>query len=133
MKEATTELSSALVAVVCIATLVAFFYFQIWPSIKTNFLFVVMVVSILVFMCITAKKLWLRLLLRVLLVPVVAGISYEFIRLAGNHDNAFTRILSAPGLAMQRLTTREPDDSMIEIAIAALTPCIPEDKEEDKW
>ena len=59
--------------------------------------------------------------------------SYEFIRLAGNHDNFFTKILSAPGLAMQRITTREPDDSMIEIAIAAMTPCIPEDRTEDKW
>ena len=53
--------------------------------------------------------------------------------LSGNNDNLFTRILSAPGLAMQRITTREPDDSMIEIAIAAMKPCIPADKSEDKW
>ena len=76
---------------------------------------------------------WIRMLVSLILLPLVVGISYEFIRLAGNKENLFTRILSAPGLAMQRLTTREPDDSMIEIAIAALKPCIPEDKEEDKW
>ena len=64
---------------------------------------------------------------------VVVGISYEFIRLAGNHDNAFTKILSAPGLALQRITTREPDDSQIEVAIAALKPCIPDNLEEDVW
>ena len=63
----------------------------------------------------------------------MVGISYECIRIAGNHDNLFTKILSAPGLAMQRITTREPDDSMIEIAIAAMTPCIPQDKSEDIW
>ena len=67
-------------------------------------------------------------------VSIPAGIdSGQCIRLAGNNDNLFTRILSAPGLAMQRITTREPDDSMIEIAIAAMKPCIPEDKEEDRW
>ena len=76
---------------------------------------------------------WQRVVSSFILLPLMVGISYECIRLAGNHDNLFTKILSAPGLAMQRITTREPDDSMIEIAIAALTPCIPADKEEDKW
>ena len=63
----------------------------------------------------------------------MVGISYECIRFAGAHDNILTKILSAPGLAMQRITTCEPDDSMIEIAIAAMKPCIPEDKTEDVW
>ena len=74
-----------------------------------------------------------RVITSIILLPFIVGISYEFIRLAGNHDNAFTRILSAPGLAMQRITTREPDDNQIEVAITAMKPCIPQDKEEDKW
>ena len=100
----------------------------------TSFIFIVLLVGIFV-MCFVPKGLlwWQRTLISFGALPFVVGISYEFIRLAGNHDNIFTRILSAPGLAMQRITTREPDDSMIEIAIAALTPCIPEDKTEDKW
>ena len=100
----------------------------------TSFIFIVLLVGIFV-MCFVPKGLlwWQRTLISFGALPFVVGISYEFIRLAGNHDNIFTRILSAPGLAMQRITTREPDDSMIEIAIAALTPGIPEDKTEDKW
>lgn len=99
----------------------------------TSFIFIVLIVSIFVMCFVPSMDKWIRMLISLALLPLVVGISYEFIRLAGNRDNAFTRLLSAPGLAMQRLTTREPDDSMIEIAIAALTPCIPEDKEEDKW
>ena len=99
----------------------------------TSFIFIVLIVSIFVMCFVPFKETWLRVVTSIILLPFVVGISYECIRLAGNHDNAFTRILSAPGLAMQRITTREPDDSMIEIAIAALEPCIPEDKEEDKW
>ena len=68
-----------------------------------------------------------------LLLPVVVGISYEFIRIAGRSNNWLTRALSCPGLQIQRITTREPDASQIECAIAALKPCIPEDMEDDKW
>ncbi|MBQ1338996.1 MAG: DUF1385 domain-containing protein [Ruminococcus sp.] len=99
----------------------------------TSFIFIVLIVGILVMCFIPFTVTWQRIVASLVLLPLVVGISYEGIRLAGNHDNLFTRILSAPGLAMQRITTREPDDSMIEIAIAALTPCIPQDKEEDKW
>ena len=99
----------------------------------TSFIFIVLIVGILVMCFIPFTVTWQRIVASLVLLPLVVGISYECIRLAGNHDNLFTRILSAPGLAMQRITTREPDDSMIEIAIAALTPCIPQDKEEDKW
>lgn len=99
----------------------------------TSFIFIVLIVSIFVMCFVPTMDKWIRMLIGLGLLPLVVGISYEFIRLAGNKDNVFTRILSAPGLAMQRLTTREPDDGMIEVAIAALTPCIPEDKEEDKW
>ena len=86
----------------------------------TSFIFIVMFISIFVFMFIPTKVLWLRMVSRLALVPVIAGISYEFIRYAGRHDNAVSRILSAPGLCIQRLTTREPDDSMIEVAIKSV-------------
>ena len=86
----------------------------------TSFLFIVMIVSILVFMCIDSKTIWLRLLLRVLLVPVIAGISYEFIRYAGSHENACANALSKPGLWVQRLTTLEPTPDMTEVAIKAV-------------
>ncbi|MGN0150995.1 MAG: DUF1385 domain-containing protein [Wujia sp.] len=86
----------------------------------TSFLFIVMFVSILVFMCITAKSMWLRLLLRVLLVPVIAGISYEFIRYAGSHDSWFADAMSKPGLWIQRLTTIEPEPDMVEVAIRSV-------------
>lgn len=99
----------------------------------TSFIFIVLLVSIFVMCFVPFTVTWQRIVASLVLLPLIVGISYEFIRLAGNNDNLFTRILSAPGLAMQRITTREPDDSMIEIAIAAMTPCIPEDKEEDKW
>ncbi len=99
----------------------------------TSFIFIVLIVGIFVMCFVPFSDKWLRIGTSLLLLPLIVGISYECIRLAGNHDNLFTKILSAPGLAMQRITTREPDDSQIEIAIAALTPCIPKDKEEDKW
>lgn len=86
----------------------------------TSFLFIVMIVSILVFMCIDSKTIWLRLLLRVLLVPVIAGISYEFIRYAGSHENVCANALSKPGLWVQRLTTLEPTPDMTEVAIKAV-------------
>ena len=86
----------------------------------TSFLFIVMFVSILVFMCIRTETVWLKLLYRVLLVPVIAGISYEFIKFAGKYDNAVANILSKPGLWVQRLTTKEPTEDMVEVAIKAV-------------
>lgn len=86
----------------------------------TSFLLIVMLISIVVFMFIQVdSRIW-RLLLRLLLIPVIAGVSYEFIRLAGRVDNAFMNWVSRPGLWMQRLTTREPDDEMIEVGIASV-------------
>ncbi|MCM1314716.1 MAG: DUF1385 domain-containing protein [Prevotella sp.] len=99
----------------------------------TSFIFIVLIISILVMCLVPFTVTWQRVVASLVLLPLIVGISYECIRLAGNHDNLFTRILSAPGLAMQRITTREPDDSMIEIAITALKECIPEDKSEDRW
>ena len=86
----------------------------------TSFIFFVLLVSIVLFFFIRVDHLAVRVLLRILLMPVVAGISYELIRLAGRHDNLFVRILSAPGMMIQRLTTKEPDRQMAEVAIAAV-------------
>lgn len=86
----------------------------------TSFLLIVMLISILFFMFIRVDNGLLRLLLRVLLIPVIAGVSYEFIRLAGRSDNAVVNLISKPGLWLQKLTTREPDDSMIEVGIASV-------------
>lgn len=86
----------------------------------TSFIFIVMIISIVIFMFVNTDTLWLRLLSRVLLIPLIAGISYEFIRYAGRHDNFISNILSAPGLLLQRLTTKEPDDKMIEVAIKSV-------------
>lgn len=86
----------------------------------TSFLFVVMFISIVFFVFLDFSNIWLRFASRILLVPVIAGVSYEFIRLAGNSSNILINILSKPGLLLQRLTTREPDDSMLEVAIASV-------------
>lgn len=86
----------------------------------TSFLLIVMLISIVFFLFIRVDSGWLRLLLRLLLIPVIAGVSYEFIRLAGRSDHAVVNILSKPGLWLQKLTTREPDDSMIEVGIASV-------------
>lgn len=86
----------------------------------TSFLLIVMLISIVFFMFIRVDSGVLRLLLRLLLIPVIAGVSYEFIRLAGRYDNWFVNLLSQPGFWMQRLTTKEPSDDMIEVGIAAV-------------
>lgn len=86
----------------------------------TSFLLFVMVVSVILFMFIRVTNPVMRLLLRIALVPVIAGISYEIIRLAGRSENVLIRMISAPGMWLQRLTTREPDDDMIEVAIASV-------------
>ena len=86
----------------------------------TSFLFIVMFISVVFFLFIRMDNVWIRMLFRILLVPVIAGVSYEFIRLAGNSDSSIINILSKPGLWLQALTTREPDDSMIEVAIASV-------------
>lgn len=86
----------------------------------TSFLIIVMLISILFFMVIRVDNVWLRILSRIVLIPMIAGVSYEFLRLAGRSDNALVNLLSKPGMWMQGLTTTEPDDSMIEVAIAAV-------------
>lgn len=86
----------------------------------TSFLLFVVFVSALLFFFIRVESPLFRIVIRILLIPVIAGIAYEIIRLAGRSDNILVRILSAPGMLLQRLTTREPDDDMIEVAIASV-------------
>lgn len=86
----------------------------------TSFLFFVVIVSIFICFLITAESQILRVAIRILLMPVIAGISFEIIRLAGRSENAFVNLLSKPGLMVQNMTTKEPDDGMIEVAIEAV-------------
>ena len=86
----------------------------------TSFLLIVMIISILFFMVIQVKTLPLRILSRIILIPVIAGVSYELLRIAGRSDSKLVDILSRPGMWMQGLTTSEPDDSMIEVGIASV-------------
>jgi len=106
------------------------------PRCGTSFLFIVMLTSILVFSFTTFaswNNLLVRFALRIALLPVVVAISYEIIKLAGRYDNILTKIISAPGKALQRLTTSSPDDEMIEVAQRAIELVIPEDEKEAVW
>jgi len=95
-------------------------YSRLHKRCGTSFLLIVMIVSIFIFMFIRVDQLLLKMLLRIALVPLVAGVSYEFIRLAGRSDSALVNLLSRPGLCLQYLTTREPDEEMLEVAIASV-------------
>lgn len=118
------------------------------PRCGTSFIIITLLVSILVYSVVPITPelfksllhlssdsiaILLRTVCKLLLLPFVVGFAYELIRFAGRHDNIITKIFSAPGLWMQRITTKEPDDSMIEVAIAAVTPCLPKDGEDDNW
>ena len=103
------------------------------PRCGTSFMILVLLVSVFVNAFLSWDNLLIRVAGKLLLLPVVMGISYELIMLAGRYDNLFTRAFSAPGLWMQRLTTFEPDDSMLEVAIAAVTPVLPEKPEDCIW
>lgn len=108
-------------------------YTRFHPRCGTSFLFLVILISILVSSFVTWQNALVRMLLKLLLLPVVVGIAYELIKLAGRYTNPLTRIISAPGLWLQRLTTAEPEDSMIEVAITAMKLVIPEDPNADIW
>ena len=107
------------------------------PRCGTSFLFVVIIVSILVssivFPYINWQNIWVRIGVKLLLLVPVVGITYEFNRAVGAHDNKLTRILSAPGMWMQNFTTNEPDDSMLEVAIEAMKLVLPTEQGKDKW
>ena len=96
------------------------------PRCGTSFLFVMMFISIIVSVVYIDVNIYLRILIKLLVLPLIVGIGYEFIRYAGTHNNIFVRILSAPGLWIQRLTTKEPDLSQIEVAIASLKAALPD-------
>lgn len=95
----------------------------------TSFLLIVMMISMIVFFFVRTDTIWLRLLSRILLVPFVAGISYEIIKWAGNSDNKFVTLISYPGLCLQKITTSEPDASQIETAIAAMKGVLEDEPE----
>lgn len=95
-------------------------YSRLHKRCGTSFLLIVMIVSILFFMFIRVDSVWLKVILRILLVPVIAGVSYEFIRLAGRSESSLVMTLSKPGMMLQKLTTREPDEEMLEVAIKAV-------------
>ena len=103
------------------------------PRCGTSFMILMLLIGIIVAIFIPGQNAILRTFFKLLTLPVVVGIGYELIKLAGRKDNLLTRIISAPGLWVQRITTKEPDDSMIECAIAALKDVIPDDPEADKW
>ena len=103
------------------------------PRCGTSFLFVIMVISILVFSFVHVEGTLARLVSRLVLLPLVVGITYEINRYVGRQDNAVTRFMTAPGLWLQNFTTNEPDDSMIEVGIEALKLVLPEEKGKDAW
>lgn len=113
---------------------------RLHPRCGTSFLLFVMIISIIVYAFLprfdsygAISSILLRMGTRLLCLPIVAGLSYELIKWAGRSKSKVVGIFSKPGLWLQKLTTREPDEKQIEVAIASMKPCIPENKEEDKW
>ena len=109
------------------------------PRCGTSFLILMLIVSIIFYMIIArifpdlACNIVLWMLIRIACLPLLVGIGFELIKFCGRHDNFVTKIISAPGVWLQRITTKEPDDSMIEVAIEAMTAVIPENSEDDRW
>ena len=105
------------------------------PRCGTSFMILMLIVSIFITFIIDSifpilkTILWLRTIIKILLLPIICGVGYELIKLCGKHNNILTKIVAAPGLWIQRITVKEPDDSMIEVAIAAMNQVIPENEE----
>ncbi len=108
-------------------------YGRLHPRCGTSFLFIVMIVSILLFSLFTWSNVLMRLLIRIMLIPVVAGISYEIIKWAGKSRSKLSCIISTPGMWLQKITTREPDISQLEVAVEALKNVLTVDPEADNW
>ncbi len=106
---------------------------RLHPRCGTSFLLIVMVVSIITFSFLRWSSMWKNMLYRLLLLPIVSGISYEIIKIAGKSKNRCVTVLTKPGLWLQKITTREPDDSHLEVAIASLKAVLTDNKEDDKW
>ncbi len=111
------------------------------PRCGTSFLILMLIVSVVFYQLLLlippiralSSITWLWTCIKLVMLPVICGVGYELIRFCGRHDNWLTRIISAPGMWVQRISTKEPDDSMIEVAIAALSAVIPENAEDDNW
>lgn len=103
------------------------------PRCGTSFLILMLIISILAFSVVTWDSVAVRVVLKVAMLPLIMGVGYELLKLCGRHDNWLTRAISWPGLKLQHLTTREPDASQIEVAIASLKPVIPPDRVADRW
>lgn len=114
-------------------------YKRFHPRCGTSFLLFIMIISILVFSVIPKEIAGLKIggfsiiFIKLLLLPIISGISYEIIKWAGRSDSKFVQALSVPGMQLQRLTTREPDDSQLEVAIASIQAVIPENRDDAKW
>ncbi len=106
---------------------------RLHPRCGTSFLVFVLIISILVFIFVRVGFGWQRILIKLLCLPLIAGVSFEIIKWAGRSENPVVKLLSKPGLWLQKITTKEPDDSMIEVAIKAMTAVLPEEGESDKW
>lgn len=103
------------------------------PRCGTSFILITLVLSVIAASFITWGNLWVRLGLKILTLPLVIGVAYEFIKLAGRYDNPLIRTLSAPGMWLQRITTKEPQDDQIEVAIAAFREVLPSEEGLDQW
>ena len=109
------------------------------PRCGTSFMILMIIVSFVISITVEAffpgvnDISWLWVLIKLMLVPLCCGLGYEVLKICGRYDNILTRIISAPGIWLQRLTTKEPDEGMMEIAAAALTAVLPEDGESDRW
>ena len=108
-------------------------YSRLHPRCGTSFILIVLVISILVFSAISWDSVIVRTITKLTLMPIVVGIAYEVIKLTARYDNCLTKIFVAPGLWLQKITTKEPTDEQIEVAINALIPVIPENKNDDSW
>ena len=106
---------------------------RLHPRCGTSFLVYVMIISIILFSFVSWGNMWIRLGMKLLLLPVVAGISYEIIRWAGRSKNKIVCVISRPGMWLQNITTREPDDSQLEVAIESMKAVLTDNKEDDKW
>ena len=106
---------------------------RLHPRCGTSFLFIVIIVSIIIFSFVPWTSTLGRVGLKLLLLPLVVGIAYEILKFTGKHENVCTKVLASPGLFFQKFTTKEPEDDMIEVAIAATLKVIPQSKEDDKW
>lgn len=106
---------------------------RLHPRCGTSFLVFVMIISIIVFSFVSWDNMFMRIFLRLLLLPVVAGLSYEIIRWAGRSQNKVVCLISKPGMWLQRITTREPDDSQLEVAIASMSAVLTGNREDDEW